>query len=166
MPDQSQTSKGASRARPAPPWLRFASVCVVLIVVPVALYLFIYQRSRIQDATIRNFRALDAAAVRVDEVLERLSSVVNGSSFGLSPRMIEGVSALLDPGSAACGSDVGASRRGWTEPELPDEPLAPSRPTAAQRLRYRYWLAAHTLFESNEKDDGATRALWSSCAAW
>ena len=161
MPDQPQTQKGTSKARrPAPPWLRFASVCVVLIVVPVVLYLFIYQRSRVQDATIRNFRALDAAAVRVDQVLERLSSVVNGSSFGLSPALLDGVSAFLGTRSAACGSDIGASRRAWTKPALQDEPFASPQPTDAQRLRYRYWLAAHTLFESNEKDDGATRALW------
>ena len=158
MPEQSQQPKGASRARrPAPAWLRLATVCVVLIVVPVALYLFLYQRSRIEDATIRNFRALDTAANRVDEVLQRLSSVVNGSSFGMSPTMLEEVTERLTGRITACGLE----RHRWQKPrDSSSEPLRSRHPTPTQRLQYRYWRAAQILYESNEKDHGATRKLW------
>ena len=161
MPEQSQQPKGASKARrPAPAWLRLATVCVVLIVVPVALYLFLYQRSRIEDATIRNFRALDTAANRVDEVLQRLSSVVNGSSFGMSPAMLGEVTERLTGRKTACGPDGGADAGDWRKPALPGDLLASRETTDAQRLQYRYWLAAHILYESDKEDRGATRRLW------
>ena len=90
MPDTPQpTGKSRTARRPAPSWLRLASVCVLLIAVPIGLYLFLYQRSRLDEATIRNFRALDAAAERVDQVLQHLPQVVDGSSFGVSPAMLD-----------------------------------------------------------------------------
>ncbi len=54
----------------------------------IGLYLFPYQQSRLDEATIRNFRALDDDAERVDQVLRYLSDVVDGSSFGVSPTML------------------------------------------------------------------------------
>ena len=160
MPDPSpQSGSASSRRRPAPPWLRLASVCVVLVVVPVALYLFLYQRSRVEDATIRNFRALDAAADRVDQVLARLSSVVDGSSFGISPSMFDEVTERLGGSREACG-DQRSTYPAWDRPDFPDHLLRVRRPTAAQRLDFRYWYAAHVLFESDRKDPGATEAVW------
>lgn len=162
MPDLSQRPKGASRARrSAPAWLRLATVCVVLIVVPVALYLFLYRQSRIEDATIRNFRALDTAADRVGEVLQRLSSVVNGSSFGMSTAMLDAVTERLTGQRTACGPDGGAEPRPWQKPrDSSSDPLRSRHLTPTQRLQYRYWLAAHVLSESNGRDHGATRKLW------
>jgi len=108
VPDSSQPAGNSRKAHgPAPPWLRLASVCVVLIAVPVGLYLFLYQRSRIEDATIRNFRALDAAAVRVDQVLRRLSAVVESSSFGIPPDMLNEVTDRLTDHAPACGGERG-----------------------------------------------------------
>ena len=159
MPDRSPSAKRSPVGdRTAPGWLRLAAVCVVLIVVPVALYLFLYQRSRVEDATIRNFRALDAAADRVDQVLEHLSSVVNGSSFGVSPTMLGEVTERLTGRAAACGREL---ERAWQKPELPLDLLRSRRATAAQRREFRYWFAAHTLFEKDKHDPGATRRLWS-----
>ena len=157
---------GNSRRRraAAPPWLRLASVCVVLIAVPVGLYLFLYQRSRHEEATIRNFQALDAAAGRVDEVLNRLSSVVGSSSFGVSPTMLNEVTARLTgsaaSGATACGGEPGSTHRDWRWPAFPHDVLRSRRTTPAERLEFRYWLAAERLFESNQRDDGATKALW------
>ena len=161
MPDSSQPAGNSRRAHgSAPPWLRFASVCVVLIAVPIGLYLFLYQRSRIEDATIRNFRALDAAADRVGEVLLRLPSVVGSSSFGVSPAMLNEVTELLSGNTAACASERGFQYRGWHRPAFPYHLLSSRRTTAAERLEYRYWLAAHTLFEIDQIDGGKTEGLW------
>ena len=165
MPDRTQSTSRSRRPHgPAPAWLRLASVCVVLIAVPVGLYLFLYQRSRIEDATIRSFRALDAAAERVDQVLDRLPLVVGSSSFGVSSTMLNEVTKRLtdEPaGSTGCGGDRGAVPPAWKRfPEFPRRLLRSRRPTDAQRLEHRYWLAALKLFESNLMDEGATRALW------
>ena len=133
----------------------------MLIVVPVALYLFLYQRSRIEDATIRNFRALGAATERVDEVLERLSSVVNSSSFGISPSMLDEVTEVLTGGKMECGPDREVPPLAWLHAiKFPPDLLRSRQPTAAQRLQYRHQLAAHILFESNKKNHGATSRLW------
>ncbi len=164
MPDPSPPAGSASsRRRPAPAWLRLASVCVVLVVVPVALYLFLYQRSRVEEATIRNFRALAAVADRVGEVLFRLPQVVDGSSFGVSPTMFDQVTELLTgkPPGTGCGGDRGAAPAEWKWPrEFPHHLQRSRRTTDAQRLEFRYRLAAHRLYESNRMDHGATRALW------
>ena len=158
MPDRSPSAKRAPVGhRTAPGWLRLAAVCVVLIVVPVALYLFLYQQSRVEDATIRNFRALDDAADRVDQVLQHLSSVVNGSSFGISPTMLGEVTERLTGRETACGREL---ERAWYKPEWPRDLLRSRQATAAQRREFRYWLAAHTLFEKDKHDHGATRRLW------
>ena len=164
MPDSSQPAGNSRKAHgPAPPWLRLASVCVVLIAVPVGLYLFLYQRSRIEDATIRNFRALDAAADRVDEVLRRLPTVVGSSSFGVSPTMLDEVTERLAGDGPACASDRDFRYRPWSSPRFPRHLMRSRRttaPTAPERLEYRYWLAARTLFQANERDKGATEGLW------
>ena len=144
----------------APPWLRLASICVVLIAVPVGLYLFLYQQSRIEEATIRNFRALDAAADRVGQVLLRLSSVVGSSSFGVSPTMLDEVTELLDDTKTGCGSDARVRHSRWRRPPFPPDLWRTRRTTEAQRLEFRYWLAANRMFERNRRDGGATRALW------
>ena len=161
MPISSQPAGNSRKAHgPAPAWLRLASVCVVLIAVPIGLYLFLYQRSRIEDATIRNFRALDAAADRVGEVLLHLPSVVGRSSFGVSLTVLNEVTDLLTDHAPACGSERGFRYRGWHRPAFPYHLLPSRRTTAAERLEYRYWLAARTLFESNQRDKGKTEALW------
>lgn len=163
MPDSSQSAGNSRKAHgPAPAWLRLASVCVVLIAVPIGLYLFLYQRSRIEDATIRNFRALDAAADRVGEVLLRLPNVVESSSFGIPPDMLDEVTERLTDDLPACGSERGFRYRGWhRRPAFPHHLRRSRRTTPAERLEYRYWLAAHKLFESNHRDgDRATEALW------
>ena len=161
MPDSSQPAGNSRRAHgSAPPWFRLASVCVVLVAVPISLYLFLYQRSRIEDATIRNFRALDAAAGRVGEVLLRLPNVVGSSSFGIPRDMLDEVTDRLTDHAPACGSESGFRYSGWHRPVFPYHLLPSRRTTAVERLEYRYWLAARTLFENNQRDERATEGLW------
>ena len=165
MPDTSQPAGKSRTARgSAPSWLRFASVCILLIAVPISLYLFLYQRSRLDQATIRNFRALDAAADRVDQVLRHLSDVVSSSSFGISPEMLDEVTERLAGNRAACESEPGFRHEPWQDPSQdasrPDDLLRSRRTTRAERLAYRYSLAAHTLFKKNQSTKGATEELW------
>ena len=142
----------------------------MLIAVPVGLYLFLYQRSRIEDATIRSFRALATAADRVDEVLVRLPNVVGSSSFGVSPEMLDEVTTRLtgEPaGGMGCGRDRGTAPPDWKDPlESPHHLLRSRRATDAQRLDYRYWLAAHVLFESDKKASEPPKRCGTNCTAW
>ena len=171
MADQSQSAKKLSTGRgPAPPWLRWAAVCVLLIVVPISIYLFLYQRSRVEQATIRNFRTLDAAADRVVTVLGTLSSVVDSSSFGISPTMLdevtERVTGQTDPIAVertGCTDDDGPQPlpwRGEDDVAFPDDLFRLRRPTAEQRREFAYQLAAHLLVQGNRNDEGSTEILW------
>lgn len=145
----------------APAWLRLAVVCVVLVVVPITAYLLVYQRQRVEQATIRNFRALDAASDRVVEVMERLSGVVVGSSFSISPTMLDEVTERITGQRTGCISDEGVGPRPWDDPVEPsDELLRLRRPAAAQRLEYRYRRAAEILVEHNRENGRATERLW------
>jgi len=145
----------------APTWLRLAVVCVVLVVVPITAYLFVYQRQRVEQATVRNFRALDAASDRVVEVMERLSGVVGGSSFGISPTMLDEVTERITGQRTGCITDEGVGPRPWDDPvERPGELLRLRRPAAAQRLEYRYRRAAEILVKHNRKNGRATERLW------
>ena len=162
MPDESQPARKSARVHgPSPAWLRLAAVCVLLVVVPVAAYLFVYQRQRVEQATIRNFSALDAAADRVVEVMERLSGVVGGSSFGMSPTMLDEVTERITGTRRGCISDGGIGPPAWRDHiELPDELFRLRRPTAAQSLEFRYWRAAKILVEHNSKNGRGTERLW------
>ncbi len=163
MPDEPQPVKRSGRVgRTAPAWLRLAAVCVLLVVVPVGVYLFVYQRQRVEQATIRNFRALDAAADRVVEVMERLPGVVEGSSFGISPTMLDEVTERITGRRTGCISDAGGGPRAWLDQveHPPGELFRLRRPTAAQRLEYRYRRAAEILVDKNNDDGGATERLW------
>ena len=78
-----------SRRGAVPTWLRIALLGAVVVIVPVAVYVFFYQAGRVENATIRNFRALDAAAGRVASVLDNLPNVVSNHSFGVSCAMLK-----------------------------------------------------------------------------
>ena len=74
-----------------PAWLRITLSGLLLTGVPVAVYVFQYQAGRVEAATVRNFRALDAASGRIRDVLENLSNVVANHSFNVSPAMVKEV---------------------------------------------------------------------------
>ena len=144
----------------APGWLRFALVCALLVVVPITAYLFVYQRQRVEQATIRNFRALDAAAERVVQVMARLEGVVEASSFGISPTLLDEVTERITGQRTGCVSDNGVGPRPWDGPVEPPKWSLLRQPTPAQRLEYRYWRAAETLVKHNERNGRATERLW------
>ena len=165
MPDEGRPGRRLGRARgPAPAWLRLAVICVLLVVVPVAVYLFAYQRHRVEQATIRNFRALDAASGRVVEVMTRLAGVVDGSSFGISPTMLDEVTERITGRRTGCVSDEGVGSASWRgrsdHIKSPEEFVAVRRPTAAQRLEFRYRRAVEILVHGNDRNAGATERLW------
>ena len=114
-----------------------------------------------EQATVRNFRALDAASDRVVEVMERLSGVVNGSSFGISPTMLNEVTERITGQRTGCVSDEGVGPGAWPDHvDLPVELFRLRRPTTAQRLEYRYWRAAEILVDDNKENGRATERLW------
>ena len=167
MAGQSPSAKSSTAPRHAPAWLPLAAVSILLIVVPIAVYLFFYRASRIEDATIRNLRALDAAADRVDAVTTRLPTVVTGSSFGVSVGMLDELTERLT-GEATrhwtlhetgCSDGNGPlSSKGQTDSRLTDlhDLLHMQEPAEQLRLEFRYRLAVHLLSRSNER----TRELW------
>lgn len=79
-------------------WLGFATLYAALLIIPVLLYVFVYQESRIDQATMRNFRALEAAAKRIEEVLKTVSKVAVNSSLGVDQELLEDIRDLCPSG--------------------------------------------------------------------
>ena len=94
-----------------PAWLRVTLSGLLLTSVPVAVYVFQYQAGRVEAATVRNFRALDAASGRIKDVLENLSNVVANHSFNVSPAMVEEVYERMQcAGAGGCSGAVDVGR--------------------------------------------------------
>ena len=87
-----------------PGWLGFVTLYAALLIVPILLYVFVYQESRIDQATMRNFRALEAAAKRIEEVLGTASRVALNSSLGVDQKLLEDI-GNLDPSSKSDKDD-------------------------------------------------------------
>ena len=64
-------------------WLTPILLSVLFLAVPAATLFYFYQASRVEQATIRNFRALATAADRVDKVVQNLRNVTKNTYFGL-----------------------------------------------------------------------------------
>ena len=152
-----------------PAWLPLAAVSILLIVVPTAVYLLIYRASRIEDATIRNLRALDAAADRVDAVMENLSTVVAGSSFGVSVAMLDELTERLTgeetrhwtlPETGCIDGKDGIFSAKWQTDSRRTDLLRLQAPVQKLRLEFRYRFAVHRLSTSNKHSSGETRKLW------
>ena len=76
-----------------------------LILCPILLFVFFYQESRIDQATMRNFRSLGTAAERINETLENFREVSKNHSFSLD-------SALLDNIISSCTSHEDSPKAG------------------------------------------------------
>ena len=76
-------------------WISSTILYATLLLIPILLYVFFYQSSRIDEATVRNFRSLGAAADRIVETMETLHKVSKNYSLGID-------SALLTDLNAAC----------------------------------------------------------------
>lgn len=77
-------------------WFSSTILYFALLLFPFLLYVFLYQGSRIDEATTRNFRSLDAAADRIGETLQTLHKTSKNFSLGLD-------STLLDKIHKRCG---------------------------------------------------------------
>ena len=77
-----------------PGWLGIATLYAAVLIIPVVLYVFVYQGSRIDQATMRNFRALEAAAKRIEEVLKNMPKVATNSSLGVDQKLLKDISDL------------------------------------------------------------------------
>ena len=55
------------------------------------IYFVFYQDSRIEQTTVRNFRALDAASLRLAKMIEQLPVIINNVPVGVSPDMFEDI---------------------------------------------------------------------------
>ena len=169
MAGQSPSAKSSTAPRHGRAWLSLVAVSILLVVVPTAAYRFFYREPRIQNATIRNLRALDAAADRVDAVMENLSTVVDGSSFGVSVAMLDELTERLT-GEAArhwtlsetgcIGGNGGIFLSKWRNDSGLTDLLRLHEPAEQLSLEFRYRLAVHLLSESNKRSDGETWKLW------
>ena len=69
-------------------WLGFTTLYVALLLIPILLYIFVYQGSRIDEATMRNFRSLEAAAERINQTMKTMRQVATNYSFGVDPELL------------------------------------------------------------------------------
>ena len=162
MPDEPRHS---TRSAGAHGWFRVASVCLLLTFIPTAAYVFIYRESRLANATVRNFRALDAASQRVNSVLENLPTIVGSAAFGLSPAMVREVAERLNrPGPTrrvGCEADAAAyepadRQRPGSLPDGLDAFGPQTAPTPEARQEFAYRLAVRLL----QQGDGEARDFW------
>lgn len=169
MAGQSPSAKSSTASRHARAWFPLVTVSILLVVVPTTAYLFFYREPRIQDATIRNLRALDDAADRVDAVMENLSTVVDGSSFGVSVAMLDELTERLTgeearhwtlPETGCIDGKGGIFSSKWRNDSRRADWLRLHQPARQLSLEFRYRFAVHRLSESNKHSGGETRKLW------
>ena len=92
-------------------WLGFTTLYVALLLIPILLYVFVYQGSRIDEATMRNFRSLNAAANRINKVMSTMRSAARTYSFSVDKKLLEDIvnASSVDENLAGPNADVVAS---------------------------------------------------------
>lgn len=70
-------------------WISSTVLYAALLTLPVLLYVFIYQGSRIDEATMRNFRSLDTAADRTKKALDTFRNVSRNYSLGVDSTLLK-----------------------------------------------------------------------------
>ena len=98
-------------------WLGFTTLYVALLLIPILLYVFVYQGSRIDEATMRNFRSLNAAANRINKVMSTMRSAARKYSFSVDKKLLEDIvkASSVEQNSARPNADVTASTRAARE---------------------------------------------------
>lgn len=81
-------------------WISSTIFYAALILLPILLYVFFYQGSRIDEATARNFRSLGAAADRIEQALDTFHNYSKNYSLGIDSTL------LTDINNACKGSEV------------------------------------------------------------
>ena len=69
-------------------WISSTVLYAALLALPVLLYVFFYQGSRIDEATMRNFRSLDTAADRIATALSTFRNVSRNFSLGVDSTLL------------------------------------------------------------------------------
>ena len=79
-------------------WFAFTTLYLALLLIPVLLYVFVYQGSRIDEVTMRNFRSLDAAAERIKKVMTTTRHVAKNHTFGVDRDLLADITnPMSDP---------------------------------------------------------------------
>ena len=73
-------------------WISSTVFYAALLTLPVLLYVFLYQGSRIDEATMRNFRSLDTAADRIKKALNTFRNVSRNYSLGVDSTLLNEIS--------------------------------------------------------------------------
>ena len=81
-------------------WISSTIFYAAFLLLPILLYVFFYQSSRIDEATARNFRSLGAAADRIEQALDTFDKYSKNYSLGVDSTL------LTDFNNACEGRDV------------------------------------------------------------
>ncbi|MEE4300144.1 MAG: hypothetical protein V2J24_11945 [Pseudomonadales bacterium] len=100
--DATQRERSSRKVRPGN-WLRIALFNLVFIVVPLGIYFVFYVDSRIEQITVRNFRALDAASERLRVVIDNLPKVAGNVPVGLSSAALSQARRVLREAAPSTG---------------------------------------------------------------
>lgn len=69
-------------------WISSTILYTALLLLPILLYVFFYQGSRIDEATARNFRSLGAAADRIEQALDTFDKYSKNYSLGIDSTLL------------------------------------------------------------------------------
>lgn len=72
-------------------WMAFTTLYVAVLLIPILLYVFVYQGSRIDEVTMRNFRSLDTAAERIREAMKTMRKVAKNYSLGVDQDLLNDI---------------------------------------------------------------------------
>ena len=81
-------------------WISSTIFYAALLLLPILLYVFFYQGSRIDEATARNFRSLGAAADRIEQALDTFHNYSKNYSLGIDSTLLTNIN------NACKGSEV------------------------------------------------------------
>lgn len=72
-------------------WVSSTILYAALLLLPILLYVFFYQGSRIDEATARNFRSLGAAADRIKQILDTFDHYSKNYSLGVDSTLLSDI---------------------------------------------------------------------------
>ena len=72
-------------------WVSSTILYATLLLLPILLYVFFYQGSRIDEATMRNFRSLGTAADRIEETLGTFRRISRNYSLGIDSTLLKDI---------------------------------------------------------------------------
>ena len=93
-------------------WFGFTTLYIAILLIPILLYVFVYQGSRIDEATVRNFRSLNAAANRINAVMDAMRNAATSYSFGVDKELLRDIidASSVEKIHPNLNADIAASR--------------------------------------------------------